>query len=194
MSAREAILQRIREHKSPEAAPLAELDFEPTAFADLEKQLGDAVEGVGGQLIALSRKAELAARVRELNPEAAHIVCNVPGCELSDDDGCGVERPQDLAAVDLAVVRGEFAVAENGAVWVRNPDNRHRALYFLAEHLVLVVDRKQIVATMHQAYERIRFDEPGYGTFISGPSKTADIEQSLVIGAHGPKSGIVVLI
>jgi L-lactate dehydrogenase complex protein LldG len=194
MSAREDILQRIRARKPAEETSLPELDFEPTTFADLREQLGNAVEAVGGQLVPLSSRAELSAKVRELYPEAARVVCNVPGCDLSDDDGCGVERPQDLAAVDLAVVRGEFAVAENGAVWVKNPDNRHRALYFLAENLVLVVDRDQIVPTMHQAYDRIRFDEPGYGTFISGPSKTADIEQSLVIGAHGPKSGIVLLI
>lgn len=194
MSGKEGILQRIRGQKLSEKVPLPELAFNPVTFADLIEQLGSAVEAVGGQLISLDSKADLSARVRELYPDAANIVCNVPDCDLSDDDGCSVDSPHDLAAVDLAVVRGEFAVAENGAVWVKNPDNRHRALYFLAEHLVLVVDRNQIVATMHQAYERITFNDPGYGTFISGPSKTADIEQSLVIGAHGPKSGTVFLI
>lgn len=193
MSAKEGILQRIRAQKPAAETPLPEIDFEPTTFADLREQLGNAVEAVGGQLL-FSSKRELSAKVRELYPEAAHIVCNVPGCDLSDDNGCGTERPQDLATIELAVIQGAFAVAENGAVWVKNPDNRHRALYFLAENIVLVVDKTRIVPTMHQAYERIRFDEPGYGVFISGPSKTADIEQSLVIGAHGPMSGIVFLI
>ncbi len=122
------------------------------------------------------------------------MVCNVLDCNLSDDDGSRVERPHEFDSVELAVIQGEFAVAENGAVWVKNPNNRHRALYFLAENIVLVVDKTQIVPTMHQAYKLIDFEEPGYGVFISGPSKTADIEQSLVIGAHGPKSGIVLLV
>lgn len=47
---------------------------------------------------------------------------------------------------------------------------------------------------MHEAYKLISFDKPSYGVFVSGPSKTADIEQSLVIGAHGPKSGYVIFV
>ena len=47
---------------------------------------------------------------------------------------------------------------------------------------------------MHEAYENIDFTNAGYGAFVSGPSKTADIEQALVIGAHGPKSGYVIFI
>ena len=50
----------------------------------------------------------------------------------------------------------------------------------------MVVDERDLVANMHEAYDLINVNEDGYGAFIAGPSKTADIEQSLVIGAHGP--------
>ena len=85
-------------------------------------------------------------------------------------------------------------MAENGAVWVDPSELAHRVVLFIAEHLVLVVRESQLVHNMHQAYERLGTDLPGYGLFISGPSKTADIEQSLVIGAQGPRSLHVCLV
>ena len=86
------------------------------------------------------------------------------------------------------VLRGELAVAENAAVWVPENNMGHRMLPFIAQHLVLIVEEKNIVPTMHDAYARLRTHLTGYGAFIAGPSKTADIEQSLVVGAHGPLS------
>ena len=69
-----------------------------------------------------------------------------------------------------------------------------RALPFIAQNLALVIHKKDVVATMHAAYERIGDADYGFGTFIAGPSKTADIEQSLVLGAHGPRSMTVFLV
>jgi L-lactate dehydrogenase complex protein LldG len=99
-----------------------------------------------------------------------------------------------LEDVDMAIAPGEFAVAENGAVWVTDRQVRQRAIFFIPQHLALVVPREQLVHNMHEAYGRLAFGEAGFGAFISGPSKTADIEQSLVIGAHGPRSLTVMLI
>src|SRR5262249_25432909 len=93
-----------------------------------------------------------------------------------------------LADVDFAILPAHFGVAENGAVWVTDAGVKHRAVYFLTQHLALVLPADQMVDNMHQAYERLAFAGPGFRAFISGPSKTADIEQSLVIGAHGPRS------
>lgn len=90
-------------------------------------------------------------------------------------------------------VTGDFMVAENGAVWVIPPEDMQRADIFLAERLVIEVPAQNMVSNMHQAYLRISGQDYSYGTFISGPSKTADIEQSLVIGAQGPKKCIIVL-
>ena len=92
------------------------------------------------------------------------------------------------------MVRGRLGVAENGAVWI-DECGRHRALLFIAEALVIVLDRNAVVDNMHQAYAALEEAEaPSFGTFISGPSKTADIEQALVFGAHGARSIVVVLV
>jgi L-lactate dehydrogenase complex protein LldG len=79
-------------------------------------------------------------------------------------------------------------------VWVTDEGVPHRAIYFIAQHVALVVPASRVVHNMHEAYERLRFERAGYGCFISGPSKTADIEQSLVIGAHGARSLTVILV
>ena len=99
---------------------------------------------------------------------------------------------EDLAAVTVAVLRGGPAVIENGAVWVDEREMGHRALPYACEHLVLLVSEADLVETMHEAYARIA-PSGRFGCFIAGPSKTADIEQSLVIGAQGPRSLVVVL-
>jgi L-lactate dehydrogenase complex protein LldG len=92
------------------------------------------------------------------------------------------------------VVDGELGVAENGAVWVDASRLRHRGLLFLSESLVLVVQGNDIVPDMESAYARIDFAPVRSGYFVSGPSKTADIEQCLVIGAHGARSLVVIVI
>lgn len=191
MTSKDSILNSIKSAGTDANKQLPDHNIEAIVYDDLNTQFSEALQGVGGKAVFLESIADIESKARELYPDATDIVCNVAGCAISSDNGNSAETPHSLASVNLAVIKGEFAVAENGAVWVQNPDNRHRALYFLAENSIIVIETKNIVATMHDAYERIDFTGSSYGTFISGPSKTADIEQSLVIGAHGPKSGYV---
>jgi L-lactate dehydrogenase complex protein LldG len=97
----------------------------------------------------------------------------------------------ELADVELMILPAHFAVAENGACWVNDDLYKERVLPFIPQHLALVVKKESFVATMHHAYKRIGDKKYGFGTFIAGPSKTADIEQSLILGAHGPRSLVV---
>ena len=93
-----------------------------------------------------------------------------------------------LEAVEVAYISGTLGVAENGAIWLEESKMVNRLLPFICQHLVIVLEAANIVANMHEAYKQITIDKEGYGVFLAGPSKTADIEQSLVIGAHGAKS------
>jgi L-lactate dehydrogenase complex protein LldG len=103
------------------------------------------------------------------------------------DFSLNITDPHDLETLNLAIIEGDFAVAENAAIWVSEKHIPHRVLPMITQYLAIVVKKSDIIANMHHAYERVKVDETGFGTFISGPSKTADIEQSLVIGAHGAR-------
>ena len=150
---------------------------------------GSAVQLVGREVLAVAAAAQTAT----LAEPGRGIVSSVPGLAISTIViGPDASRAR-LDEIELAFIPARFGVAENAAVWVDEADLPHRALPFMAQHLVIVLPKQEIVADMHAAYRRLPLAMPGYGVFISGPSKTADIEQALVIGAQGPKSLVVFL-
>jgi L-lactate dehydrogenase complex protein LldG len=125
-------------------------------------------------------------------PPPARIVSTIP--ETPWHSAWVTGDPHGFADVELAILKGHFGVAENGAVWLTDPMMGDRAVPFIVQHLALVIDRGEIVPTMTDAYEKLSSSQYDFGVFIAGPSKTADIEQSLVFGAHGPKSLTIYLI
>ncbi|MCU0876268.1 MAG: lactate utilization protein [Pirellulaceae bacterium] len=200
MSSKTDILSRIRRNQ-PTPLPLPDLDAAWTEYADRETQFLEVLTMVGGAGLVVADQHELTERVAAIPVvrAAQKVVCPIAALQASIPAGSLVEleaidNPHQLSDIDVAILPGEFAVAENAAVWVSDAAVRHRAIYFIAQHLVLVVPRQQMIDHLHQAYDRLSFAGAGYGLFISGPSKTADIEQSLVIGAHGPRSLTVLLV
>ncbi|MGA1931766.1 LutC/YkgG family protein [Arcobacter sp. YIC-464] len=192
MTSKEKILSSIRKNNVVENVELPNSyeNFGIT-FEDKFEKFSTMIESVGGKALLID-KADLEKTIKELYPDEKIIASNVEGFSLKNFEPNDEEDAHNLRDIDLAVVRGNFAIAENGAVWMKNENNRHRCLYFIAQNIVTVLDEKEILNNMHEAYDKISFEQAGYGVFISGPSKTADIEQSLVIGAHGPKSGYVI--
>ncbi len=193
MSSRETILNSIKKNTPSSTIELPSSDIPHTTYKNKNEQFASSLKSVGGNALWLKDESidEFVAK-QYADLDVIVSTCKESAC--STKDGNKPNTPHPLQNVDLAIIKAEFGVAENGAVWVKNPDNRHRALYFLASQLLIIVDKNSIVDTMHEAYELIEFDKAGYGTFISGPSKTADIEQSLVIGAHGPTATCVLFV
>jgi L-lactate dehydrogenase complex protein LldG len=189
MSSRDDILAAVRRHL-PEASPLPELTGPWIEYPDPIAQFASVLGMIGGRCVRVSNVEAINRELDALPACAAarQTISRVPGAGASTVDLDAIDDPHALEDIDFALLPGEFAVAENAAVWVHDRRLKHRVIYFLCQHLAFVVSAADVVHNMHQGYERLSFSEPGFGGFIAGPSKTADIEQSLVIGAHGPRS------
>jgi L-lactate dehydrogenase complex protein LldG len=162
-------------------------DIEAIRYLNKTQQFIQILESIGAVVKPVEALDEVISYLDEQIAEGKKVV-NVLKDELIN------LSKESLYDVDLALMKGGIAVAENGAVWMSELNMGSRVLPFSCQHLLLLVEEKNIVDNMHDAYEKINLNDSGYGVFIAGPSKTADIEQSLVIGAHGPIDLTVFLI
>jgi L-lactate dehydrogenase complex protein LldG len=194
MGAREEILSAVRSARVP-ARDYPGVEGLGLQIDDATARFVEMIATVGGTCLRVPDLASADGALRELPAyrEARRLVTLVSGVGEGTFDPALVADPHDLGNLDLCVVPAELGVAENGAVWIDGRRLPHQALIVIAEHLVVVVDARTLVADMHQAYARVSVGR-GFGLFLAGPSKTADIEQSLVIGAHGARSCMVLLV
>lgn len=202
MSSKEEILNRLHRNVR-ETYDMPDLSFSKLTYEDpVAEFIRQTTTTAGAHLIEMHEGDDINDIIHRAYPGAKVIASNIPAvkADLNPDE---VAEAQDLDGTDVGVVEGGVACAENACVWV--PMNmKQKAVCFISENLVIIVHRKNIVSNMHEAYDFLKTrgsgvegqtetSKYGFGTFISGPSKTADIEQALVYGAQAAKGVTVVL-
>lgn len=192
MSSKETILANIRRNTGTRQEMPDLSAIETIVYPDKLKTFAEVLAAAGGKAVELQPGEEVNAVIRREFPDAKRIASNLPEITCATFNPDEVEDPRMLNGTDLAVITGEFGVAENAAVWIPRMV-RHKGLYFISNALVILLDKTQLVNTMNEAYHLTAQADYNYGVFMSGPSKTADIEQALVFGAHGPIQVMVLL-
>ena len=213
-AARSAILGRIRKAQHRPAQPTE------AEYAQVQQYLADHAEGprpdLGPDLIARFRQQAL--RTSQTLDEVASLD-DVPAAVARYLDGIGVSHnaiawetlrslPWEGSGVkvefrppvneDLVGVTGCFcAVAETGTLMLLSGAETFASAALLPETHIAIVPMSRIVGTIEDAFalaKKERGELPRATNFISGPSRTGDIEQTIVLGAHGPYRVHVILV
>jgi len=192
MNSKEIILNKIRSNKAGKS-PLPDIPDFRNASTDLIQAFENSLKVNHAVLYKVRNSGEINDFISK-NYSTDKLICSLVAGIMGNFDIDQVNEPGDLKNIELAVLQGEVGVSENAAIWLSEKSMKLRALPFIIQHLILIVNESDIVENMHLAYQKIEIDADGYGVFIAGPSKTADIEQNLVIGAHGARSLTVFVI
>jgi len=194
MSSKADILNKIKQNQPSFITNLPDLNLLSSENPDVLSTYKTVLKNIGGDPVEVANYAEIIEYIKSNYNLEKRLITTIP--ELAEIAALNWtnDDPHSLQDVELNVIKAHFGVAENSALWVTDDVLGQRVSPFIAQYLAIIVHKKDILATMHQAYERIGNQEYGFGTFIAGPSKTADIEQSLVLGAHGARGLIVFLL
>lgn len=185
MHSRQSILDAVRNNQ-PETMPLPDISWFKGDNDNLVERYSNVFKTIGGSSHVVNGFDQVKEIIRENFDVTKRVVTTMD--ELSDiaEQVSSTVDPHTYEDIELAVIKAHFAVAENGAVWLTDELMGQRIVPYICQHLAVIISAESIVPTLHEAYEIIGTGDYGFAGFIGGPSKTADIEQALVLGAHGP--------
>ena len=184
------ILDAVRRNQ-PTATKLPEVPLFDRDGPPLWQQFQESLEKMGGKVAGPLADGNIDALIKELHPDAK-VICSATPEATGNRNLSDIGEANELADVDVGVVRAVFGVAETGSVFLSEREFGVRALGYLAQHLVVLLDPADVVGNLHHAYQRAEFADAAYAVVMTGPSATADIEGVLIHGAQGVRSLTVV--
>ncbi len=214
--AREAILGSIRSHLAasapfderehtvhPENSVILSNGHHPSLSPlDSFKQ---NLEAVDGHCVIAENETQIALALTE-------IISNLRGKHIAISDHPEVERllyltdleieelgiapsASDIFRFDIGITSAQAAIAETGTLVLNSENERHRLVSLVPPVHIAIVDASRVCATLGEALSLLRQSKevsPAV-TFVTGPSRTADIELTLAIGVHGPQELYVIV-
>ena len=193
MSSKANILEKIKQNQPLSVSALPDLSLLGLENYENLDKYKTMLQSIGGDFVEVADYEAVIEFIKHNYDTKKRIITTLPELSQIAATDWTNDDPHSLKDVELTIVKAHFGVAENGSLWVTDDLLGQRIAVFIPQYLAIVVNKNDIVTTMHQAYDRIGNQEYKFGTFIAGPSKTADIEQSLVLGAHGAR-GLIVFI
>lgn len=195
-TAREEILGKLRQtkHQVPDEPELNEPVFPPVALP-LEDAFKNQLESISGKVYLFNEEKELFDKLKisvsEFDPST--VFCNEAHLfPMLKDAGIGFQQyegPQN--PVEIGITACEFLIARSGTVMVSSAQGGGRQLSVYPPVHIVIARKNQLVESLEEAYsgilEKYKDNLPSQIALITGPSRTADIEKTLVLGAHGPK-------
>ena len=208
MSAREAILQRIRSAQAHGLVPEVERIIanpvrgpQPAPVADLVSRFAAQAKALSSEVLRIKHQREVPHAITQYLAEnnlGNHALCWPDFLELDWITARIVVAAQTASEEDAVGITAAFcAIAETGTLMLLSGVHTPAATSLLPATHIAVLDSTRIVATMEDAWELLRRERGGLPravNFISGPSRTADIEQTVTLGAHGPARVLIVLV
>src|ERR1700761_4073693 len=186
--AKEAILAAIRKNKPAAVDHPVLRDFGRSGVeGDLLETFKKNLKAADGNFYDVEDAAKAQWLLQQIHPDAK-IVCSVMPEIKGNKAIITTDDPHQLEDIEVGIVRAQFGVAENGAVWLAQKDLVVNALGFLSQHLVVLLDPEAIVTHMHGAYQKADIGTQNYGCFMMGPSATADISAVHISGAQGART------
>ena len=184
----------------------------PKTNNELLNQFKAELEALSAEFYLVKNQAEIPSLIHKILKESDYkkfTISDNQDCQLiaekiiETDSSCsfisatelkGNQRKDELAKIPVALVKASFAVADIGSLVFPYDENGTSLPHFLSDCIFALVERKQLLPNQFELFKKINYDKSKNMVFMAGPSRTADIEKVLVLGAHGPRRLIVIMI